>query len=297
MGARRYDFIVPSLFIAHRRSSGVFSESDTDYATLGIAAIAADGTIVGTYGPITRSLGDLGGGPVPLGMGFTHIDVPDRGSMGVVFTVMNKGTWSGRGTITDALNYVCGGIIGGLASGQIAGHVSQPGQDPNTHQVTPPTPEPIGPWWAGIFGLGVLGVWEGIKLLWTDCDGWVINATMQFGRDELDQAASDQPWYWTSTYPGSDSPDGCGDNSLYLADYEVAASGLEVRVPKIIGLSPEDAFTQLKKSGLNPLVERVIKGNVDSPRVADQDPEAGTVVERYTTVLVDLEVWRGGPRP
>lgn len=293
----KYDFIVSSLFISHLRSSGIFDSSDTDYATLGIVAMTADGIPVGTYGPVTRSLGDLTGGPVTLGMWLRHIDVPDGGSMGIVFTVLNKGTWSGRGTITDALNYVCGGLVGALASGQIAGHVSDAGRDPNTGQVIPPAPEPIGPWWAGILGLGVLGIWEGIELLWTDCDGWVVNGTMQIGRTELDQAASQEPWYWSSVYPGSDSPAGCGGNSNYMVNYEIASSALEVTVPKVIGLSPQDAFTKLKSDGLSPLVGRVIRGNVEFPRVAGQDPPAGTVVERYTTVLVDLEVWHGGPQP
>jgi hypothetical protein len=291
-----YDFTVQDLYIYHRRSSGVFSSSDTDYASLGIVSLTADGTTVGTYGPVTWSLGDLTGGPVPLRMPLRHIDIPDGGSMGVVFTVINKGTWSGRGTIVDALNYVCGGLVGALGSGQIAGWVTKP--TPNSDgTVSPPSPTPIGPWWAGIFALGVLGVWEGIKLLWTDCDGWVVNATMQFGRPELDQAASKEPWYWSSLYPGSDSPPGCGGNSDYMVDYEIAASSLEVTVPKVIGLSPQAAYAKLQDNELKVTTGRLIKTNLEVPRVASQDPPAGTTVTRWTTVVIDVAVWHGGPTP
>lgn len=113
----KYDFAAPAMWIQSTRSPS----SDTDYATLGIVAVAPDGTTVGTYGPITRTLGDVGSGPVDLSMALTGIDVPDGGSMGVVFTVMNKGSFSGGGSIETVLDTVCAGIMGALASGQIAG--------------------------------------------------------------------------------------------------------------------------------------------------------------------------------
>ena len=191
----KYNFAVPSFVINNVRSTN----NDTDYASLGVVALAPDGTTVGMYGPITRSLGDLDEGPVALQMVLTDIDVPDGGSMGIVFTVMNKGWWSGEGTIEDALNTVCAGIIGALAGGQIAGFKTEatPGTPATaTTPAIPPTP-PAPPaaiampiWVAALAVIGVVAIMEAVKLLLVDCDGWVVNATMQIGRVELDQAAS-----------------------------------------------------------------------------------------------------------
>src|SRR5580658_2822872 len=60
--AGTYDFVVPAFTIATLRSGflGDKVESDTDYASLAIVAMAADGTTLQTYGPITQSLGNLG---------------------------------------------------------------------------------------------------------------------------------------------------------------------------------------------------------------------------------------------
>lgn len=216
--------------------------------------------------------------------------------MGIVFTIMNKGTWSGRKPIIDALGDTTLAIVGALAGGQLAGHATEPTVNPDG-TVNPPQSTPIGPWWAALLGLGLLGIWEGLNFFWADCDGWVVNATMKIGKTELDQNAVQSPWWWTTLYPGDDSPEGCGDNSNYSVDYEIAATSLEVKVPNVVDLSPGDAFTRIKSLGLMPEVRRMLKGNVQQPRVVAQDPQPGVTVTSEATVMVDVEVWRGGPRP
>lgn len=295
----KYNFVVPSFVINNTRST----INDTDYASLGVVSLAPDGTTVGTYGPITQSLGDLDEGPVTLNMVLTDIDVPDGGSMGVVFTMMNKGWWSGKGTIEDALNTVCAGIIGALAGGQIAGFKTEATSGTpatTTTPAIPPTPPaaiamPI--WVAALAVIGVVAIMEGVKLLLVDCDGWVVNATMQIGRVELDQAASQAVWQWSTRYPGSDSPEGCGSNSNYTVNYEIAASSLEVEVPDLTGQRPKDALALLRNSGLIGAIGEEFKGLVDEPQVAGQNPSPGTLVLHSTTVTLNVEIPKGGPLP
>jgi len=49
----QYNFTVPDMYITGTRSPF----SDTDYATLAITSVSADGTTIGTYGPVTRHWG------------------------------------------------------------------------------------------------------------------------------------------------------------------------------------------------------------------------------------------------
>jgi len=237
-------------------------------------------------------------GPVTLGMEITDIDVPDNGSMAVVITVMNKGTWSGRGTIVDGLDKIASGIVGALAGGQLAEETYPATKDPNGNMTSPPSQKPISPWWAGLISLGILAVVEGIDLIWTDCDGWVVNGTMMFGRADLDQMASQATWSWTAPYPGSDSPVGCGSNSDYSVTYQIIASSLPgVVVPDLFGQSPTAAINELTKLGLSGEVAREEKGLVDTPEVTAQDPAAGTNVLPSTTVSLTVTIARGGPPP
>ncbi len=291
----KYNFVVPSLVINKVRSTF----TDTDYASLSITTLAPDGTTVGNYGPISLSLGDLGEGhnPVGMNMALTDIDVPDGGSMGIVFIVMNKGSWSGQGTIESALNTVCAGIIGALASGQLAGVATSGTAATATAAAVPPAAIAIPLWEAALAVIGVAAIMEGLDLLLVDCDGWVVNATMQIGRVELDQAASQTIWQWSTQYPGSDSPVGCGPNSNYTVNYEIAASSIEVAVPDLWGQSPQEALKILKSMGLIGAIRGEVKGLVDLPQVADQVPAPGILVLHSTTVSFDVMIPRGGPLP
>lgn len=278
-----YDFAVPAMWIQGTRSPF----SDTDYATLGIVAVAPDGTTIGTYGPVTRALGDVGSGSVDLSMALSDIDVPDGGSMGVVFTVMNKGSFSGGGSIETALDTVCAGIMGALAGGQLAGATTAAGA-----AIAIPL------WEAALAAAGVLAIMEGVHLLFLDCDGWVVNGTTTLGRTELDQIAGQATWGWSTHYHGSDSPDGCGSNSDYTVSYETIASSLPgIAVPDVLSQSPAEAIGALAHLGLFGKIMGQEKGLVDSPQVFEQHPSAGTHVLPSTTVELDVLIPRGGPPP
>jgi hypothetical protein len=83
-----FDFSVPSLTVKNPRA--LFT--DTDFATIAAVTLAADGTQIAKYGPMSKYLGDLGKGrSVDPGMSLTAIDVPDGGSVALTFVVVNRG--------------------------------------------------------------------------------------------------------------------------------------------------------------------------------------------------------------
>jgi hypothetical protein len=288
-----YNFNVPSMQIRGTRSPW----TDTDYATLAITTVDSVGTTVGTYGPISQSLGGVHSGYHGLSMELTDIDVPDGGTMNVVFTVMNKGTWSARGSILDALDKVAAGIVGALAGGQLAGVTNPPTKNPDG-TMTPPSQAAMSPWWAGLIALGVLAIIEGVDLVWVDCDGWVVNGSMVFGRADLDEMASKAPWSWTANYPGSDSPDLCGSTSYYSVDYTTYATSLPgIVVPDVIGQSPAAAINVLKGVNLVGKVTSEEKGIVDEPQVFAQDPTTGFHLLPIPQVDLSVMIPRGGPLP
>src|SRR5271156_5843056 len=91
-----FDFRVSSINVTQARSGGPLQKGDTDYATLAINALAADGTIITQYGPITRKLGDQVGNNSVIDpqMSLTGLAVPEGGSLAVSFVVLNKGAWT-----------------------------------------------------------------------------------------------------------------------------------------------------------------------------------------------------------
>ena len=90
---------------------------------------------------------------------------------------MIKGSWSGSQAIESALNTGCSSILGGLAGYQLAGVATT---------AVPASSVGIPLWIAPLADAGVLAILEGVSLLFVDCDGWVVKATMLIGRVELD---------------------------------------------------------------------------------------------------------------
>ena len=277
-GPVTFNFAIPSINIAKTRSR----DNDTDFATLGIVVYAADGTQLNTYGPSTLKLGDLGNGAHGLYMLSTGIEVPDGAKMGVSFTIANNGSSSAVDTFVNALNEVAAGVLGALASGQIAGYATDakpgtpatpttPAQDP-----TPAQAKAIDTWVALLAEIGTLAVVGLVNYFLADCDGMVVTDLLTYGRPELDQAAAQDWWSLDRNYPGSDSPVGCRGNSNYTVTYEVLASPPGVTVPNLFGADPAKVAGILAPVGLVGRETGSAKGNVDAPEVEGQiRPPAG----------------------
>jgi hypothetical protein len=210
-----YTFEFSSIYISNTRSV----HNDTDYATFGLTVLDAAGAQVATYGPNTKGLGDLNNGDHAVGLIYQDIDVPDGGSVAVVATVINKGSWSGSQPIETALNTVGGAVIGALISGSIVGFGATAAA------------VPVAGWVAIAGTAGILGVLEAVNLLWADCDGWVVTGSFTLTRAALDEQTAGGPWHWGQDYPGSDSAAGCGSNSQYRANFLIGRPGQQLHLP------------------------------------------------------------------
>jgi hypothetical protein len=206
-----YSFWVPQFVIHTTRAL----RRDTDFATLGAAVTAADGTTVAQYGPATLSLGDLGDGTHALNMHIAGISVPEGGSMAVAFTILNHGSLKAVNDIGQVLIEFGSTILKALTSGKMAEGDSGAAAG------------------AGILGLSdweeelvtLLGpaVLQGIEDLLADCDGLVVTASFSLSASELAAKAGQAPWTWSTHYAGTSSNTGCGANSDYTVSYAVMA--------------------------------------------------------------------------
>jgi hypothetical protein len=277
-----YDFVVSSMNVTKARSGGWLESGDTDYATLAINALAADNTVITQYGPITRKLGDFGNNSsTDPQMSLTDLVVPEGGSLAVSFIVVNKGGWDWDSSAINALELAGAAVLGALVQGSIVG-------------VTAGSAATVSLSEAIVIGALVVGAMEGINVLFPDCDGTVVPGALSLGQTELLSYATSAPWKITYNYPGTDSPDGCGDNSEYAATYTVANSALRVTVPNVVGLSPTAATAALTAAKL--IVEtsyvevHTPEEPLPKPKVINQSPPAGATAYASSTAVIEVTV-------
>jgi hypothetical protein len=153
---------------------------DTDVVTLAVK--------VGDqlFPPVTKHLGDVAAGSSPhtVDLYVGPVEVADTDSVVVSFIVANLGyDASDEGlarqfmnTLSDAAAAVCSAVFGAGSAWQVLNKATQ--------------------WING--------------LLTADCDGLVAQDQYTFSGSELAELSPQ-----TRPYPGTDSPDGCGANSLY----------------------------------------------------------------------------------
>jgi hypothetical protein len=63
-------------------------------------------------------------------------------------------------------------------------------------------------------------------IVFADCDGWVVVDQHQFLGRDVHLKTAGGPATLTQTYPGSDSPSGCGANSKYELTWSMSRSTL-----------------------------------------------------------------------
>jgi hypothetical protein len=292
-----FNLAIPAFHIKKTRSR----DTDTDYATLGVNVFSADGTQINTYGPTTQKIGDVGNGDHGLYMLVTGINVPPGATMGISFTIANRGSSDGVNTFVNGLNSVCAAILGALAGGQLAGYRTdaQPPQPPSptNPQGTPAMPsqsQAIPAWVASLLAAGILVVDGLLNYFLADCDGICVTDLITIGRAELDQMATQDWWSFDRHYAGENTPIGCGDNSDYTVTYQILASPPGVRVPNLYGGDPTQVASILTPVGLVGRATGSAKGNVDTPRVIEQSPAAGWITPQGSTVYYSVMVPEGG---
>jgi len=296
--AATFNFSVSSIDVVKPRSL----IADTVSATLSINALAADGTLIKQYGPVTRSLGNHGdNSSFDPGMSLTGIAVPAGGSLAVSFVVVNKGDWAGdlSKEALNALEAAGAAVLGALAQGQIAAPkmtntqaVSLTGGQTGT--VTGDTTTASVPLYEAILiATGIIVVLEGLSILFADCDGTVVPGVLSLGQTELLSFAVPGPWEITIQYPGTDSPDGCGPNSNYSVTYSIIGGVSWVTVPTVIGMAPKAAGDALTAAGLIVETSSIpVKGTVSE--VITQSPAGGSSVPVSSEVRIEVGAPEGG---
>lgn len=298
-----YDFVVPLMNVTKARSGGWLQSGDTDYATLAINALAADNTVITQYGPITRKLGDFGNNSsTDPQMSLTNMAVPVGGSLAVSFVVVNKGAWTWDSTAINALELAGSAVLGAIAQGTIVAPAATTTTTAIVNGVTTVTtaettsasltvPEVL------VAAAVIIGALEGVNLLFPDCDGVVVPGVVSLGQTELLEYATPAPWNMTFTYPGTNSPDGCGDNSEYAVTYMVANSALRVTVPNVVGLSESAAATALAAAKLTVETSYVeihtSEEPLPKPKVITQSPSGGATAYASSAVVIDVSVPQG----
>jgi hypothetical protein len=279
-----FDFSVTSMTVKNPRS--LFT--DTDFATIAATTLAPDGTQLIKYGPTSKYLGDLGKNrSIDPGMSLTGIDVPDGGSVALAFVVVNRGSWIGDSQALNDMDAVGGAVIGALIQGSIAGSGS-------------PVQVSIVPALAVV--AVVVGVLEGLSVIFADCDGTVVAGAMSIGKTELLSMAVQQPWVMTEDYPGTDSPVGCGSNSDYAVTYSIeqtpppAPPVPMVATPNVVNMLPRVAGETLTAAGLHGVMETVT-GDLDPGLVSAQSPAAGVIVPVGSTVQFTVHQLGHGGHP
>jgi hypothetical protein len=291
-----FDFTVSALIVKNPRS--LFN--DSDYATLAINVLAADNTVIQQFGPVVRSLGNLGKGAVTdPQMSLTGMSVPDGGSLAISFVIVNKGGWSWDSDVINALELAGSAVLGALVQGTIVAPATTAAATTTTAAVTTTTATVTLPWVLSVGG-AIIAVLEAINILFADCDGTVVPGVLSLGEAELLQYAATGSWNMIYDYPGTDSPDGCGANSDYMVTYKVIASGSSVTVPDLTGKSPGAAQTLLAMAGLL-FSEALSKTGPpgSAPNVIGQTPAPNSVVAPGTTVevVVEVPIPKGHPTP
>ena len=281
-----FDFAIASMTVKNPRSL----LDDTDYATLSINVLAADGTVLKQYGPVSDQLGNLSKGQtINPSIALTGLAIPDGGSIAVAFVVLNKGGWDWDSKAFDALGLVGAGVLGALAQGGILGApvITQAATETTAAVVT--TTAPVSIPFALAVGAAIVAVLEGISILFADCDGTVVPGVMTIGKTELLQFAAPGPWKIVTDYPGADSPVGCGANSDYSVTYSVEATPPHVAVPELKGLTIEAGLKALGAAGLVGLERVIDSGLQPSTFIVGQSPAAGVSVVVGSLVTYDID--------
>ena len=283
-----FDLIISSMTVKNPRS--LFN--DTDYATLAINVLAADNTVIKQYGPVVRSLGNLGkGASIDPGMSITGMLIPEGGSLAVSFLVVNKGGWDWDSSTINALELAGSAVMGALVQGTIVAPATTTAATATVAATTTTTATVTLPWAIAITA-AIIGLLEAINILFADCDGTVVPGVLSLGQTEILEYAAPGEWQIIYDYPGSDSPVGCGANSDYSVTYTIQPTPPPiplVKVPNIVGrtiLAAQMALGAVDLVGMERYVKTV---NAAPGIIIGQSPAAGAVIPEQSIVTYDVQ--------
>jgi hypothetical protein len=212
-----YNLEIPYFVIRQTRAPS----NDTLFATTGLVVSNAEGALHHDWGAKSLALGGRGKGSIlATGLLWEGVDVPDPtpdrpdgGSIHWTFNLMNGGN-ADSGFI-PALNKFSDAFAGALA-GKVLDALQA--NDVGTAIVD----------FANTIEL--LGAQEVLNLLTANCDGCVASGPHVFEWTAADLAgmtgATGGIWKDTQNNPGTNSPPGCGSNSIYDVTYGISLNGV-----------------------------------------------------------------------
>lgn len=195
-----YTFTVESFRITDTRSL----HNDTDYVSLAV--------VVGLNPPITvpaKSMGDVNNGTHTVNLSIPNVAVGPNDAVAFTYSIVNSGYSSNL--VEEALQKAvsaasskaaaaAAGAVGGALGGPAGSIISTVG--------------------TAAFGW-LAGKLEGV--IFPNCDGVVAGADHAFTGEQLvSQTANGRVITATDLNKGSNSPDGCGSNSVYYVTWSIS---------------------------------------------------------------------------
>jgi hypothetical protein len=192
-----FSFVFESFKITDTRSL----HEDTDYASFTLLVNSAAGS--GTPKTLTKKMGDLNNGTFPVNLSFPVVSIGSSDRVALNYLIVNSGH-KNPSQIVSTLESAGGKLAVGAMTGLGAS---------------------IGSVIPG-FGtaLGALAGWlagEITGLINANCDGTVAAEQNTFTLNDLLAKTAKGRFTQTTKHPGTDSPHGCGGNSMYFVTWHI----------------------------------------------------------------------------
>ena len=262
-----FSFTLDSFQITDTRSL----HEDTDYVTYTLVVKDQNGN--GGPRMLTKYMGDVNNGVHAVNLTFSNIAVNPTDTVVLNYLIVNSGH-KGQSQVTSAIESAASKLA--LQGGAALGNAILPG-----------------------IGGSLLGAGAGwlagqlVGLLTANCDGAVAMEQDTFSYNDLITNTAHGQFKHSTRHPGTDSPRGCGSNSVYIVNWHMFRVGSVANkaVPNVLELSGAEAAQRVQAAGL---VAKFSGQNGTGSWVFSQSPTAGHIVDAGSTVSMVLHT---GPRP
>jgi hypothetical protein len=212
-------FTLDSLQITDTRSL----HEDTDYVTFTL-------TVNGKTQTLTKSMGDVNNGVYGVGLTFQNVAINPSDTVVLNYLIVNSGN-NNPTQIESLLESAAVKLVG-----QAGSALDMPELDSALEQIAK---------WLGD---------ELISIFNTLCDGAVAAEQDTFVGSDLFARTANGPFAQSTRHPGTDSPHGCGGNSMYIVNWHVTqiGSSQNTTVPDVVDASSTLAATEVRARGLVP---------------------------------------------
>lgn len=261
-----FSFALNSFEIMQTRSL----HKDTDFVSFSLVVNPQGGK--GSPQTLKKSMGDVNNGGFHLGMSFANVAVNPTDTVLLNYLILNSGHKS-PSEVELALESAGTKMLMEGAD-ELSMYLTGLGV-PDTKAVL----EAIAKFVSD----------EIIAVLNANCDGWVAGGQYSFTYDELVAKLAPGPFHQNLKFLGTNSPQGCGSNSVYYVDWQMIEIGSAANrtVPNLFELPLLKAEQLLQATGLVP---KVTGTTTPQSWVVTQSPVAGQIVDVGSSVTLTLRV-------